>query len=87
MKECRGLGGISEVHGMREEDEIEELLLFGDQNKKKIEKRKKYLEDLWKKRNQQVQLRCGEGPGVARCEEGRTRKPQCRCKGKTGHYV
>ena len=25
-------------------------LLFGDQDKKKIEKRKKYLEDLWRER-------------------------------------
>ena len=35
-------------------------LLFGDQDKKKIEKRKKYLEDLWRERIQQVQLRCEE---------------------------
>ena len=37
---------------------MEELLLFGDQDKKKIERRKKYLEDLWKERKRQVQLRC-----------------------------
>ena len=52
------LGGIREIHGIREADEVEELLLFGDQHKKKIERRKKYLEDLWKERKQQVQLRC-----------------------------
>ena len=44
------VGGIREIHGLREADEVEELLLFGDQDKKKIEKRKKYLDDLWKER-------------------------------------
>ena len=57
LKDCRGLGGIREIHGIREADEVEELLLFGDQDKKK-EKRKKYLEDLWTEMKRQVQLRC-----------------------------
>ena len=57
LKECRGLGGIGEIHGKREADEVEELLLFGDREKMKIEKRKKYLEDLWSERRRQVQLR------------------------------
>ena len=61
LKECRGLGGIREIHGIREVDEIKELLLFCDQDKNKIEKRKKYLEDLWKERKRQVQRRCEEG--------------------------
>ena len=47
LKDCHGLGGIREIHGIREVDKVEELLLFGNQDKKKIEKRKKYLEDLW----------------------------------------
>ena len=67
LEDCRGLGGIREIYGIREADEVEELLLFSDQDKKKIEKRKKYLEDLWKERKRQVQLRC---EGVAMCEEG-----------------
>ena len=54
LKECRRLGGIREIHRMKEADEVEQLLLFGDQD----EKRKKYLEDLWRERRQQVQLRC-----------------------------
>ena len=29
-KDCRVLGGIREIHGIREVDEVEELLLFGD---------------------------------------------------------
>ena len=58
LKECRDLGGIREIHEIREADEVEELLLFGDQDKKKIEKRKKCLEDLWKERKRQVRLRC-----------------------------
>ena len=66
LKDCHGLGGIREIHGIREADEVEELLLFGDQGKKKIEKRKKYLEDLWKERKRQVQLRC---EGAARSGE------------------
>ena len=53
-------GGIREIHGIREADEVEELLRFGDQNKKKIEKRKKYLEDLWRERERKVRLRCEE---------------------------
>ena len=61
LKECRGVGGIREIHGIREADEVEELLLFGDQDKKKIEKRKMYLEDLWRDRTRQVQLRCEGG--------------------------
>ena len=40
LKECRGLGGIREIHGIREEDKLEELLLLHDQDK-----RKKCLED------------------------------------------
>ena len=66
LKDCHRLGGIREIHGIREADEVEELLLFGDQDKKKIEKRKKYLEDLWKERKWQVQLRC---EGVTRSGE------------------
>ena len=87
LKDCRRFGDIREIHGIREADEVEELLLFSDQDKKKIEKRKKYLEDLWKERKQQVRLRCDrvrERCGVARCEEGRTRKPQCCCKAILG---
>ena len=60
LKECRGLGGIREIHGIGEADEVEELLLFGVQDKKKIEKRKKYLEDLWRESKRQVQQRCDE---------------------------
>ena len=45
------------------EEKEEELLLFGDQDKKKIEKRKKYLEDLWRERKR---LRC---QGVAQSGE------------------
>ena len=90
LKECRGLGGIREIHGLgeaAEADEVEELLLFGVQDKKKIEKRKKYLEDLWREWKRRVQRGVRERHGVARCEEGRTRKPQCRCKGNTGHRI
>ena len=61
LKEWRGLGGIREIHGIREADEIEELLVFCDQQKKKIERRKKYLEDLWRERKLQLQRRCEEG--------------------------
>ena len=43
--------------------EEEELLLFGDLDKKKIEKRKKYFEDLWRERKP---LRC---EGAARSGE------------------
>ena len=57
LKECRGLGGVREIHGIREAYEIEEFLLFGDQDKKRM----KYLEDLWRKRKRQVQLRCEGG--------------------------
>ena len=51
-----------EIHRIREADVIEELLLFCDQDKKKIAKRKKkkYLEDLWRESKQQVQQRCDE---------------------------
>ena len=59
LNECRGLRGIGEIHEIREEDEVEELLLFCDQDKKKIEKRKKCLEDLGKER--MWQLRCKGG--------------------------
>ena len=38
LKECRSLLGIREIHGIREADEVEKLLLFSDQDKKKIEK-------------------------------------------------
>ena len=65
LKDCRSLGGIREIHGIRDADEVEELLLFGDQDKK-IEKTKKYLEELWKERKRQVQLRC---EGAARSGE------------------
>ena len=58
LKDCRVLGDIREIHGIREADEVGELLLFGDQDKKKIEKFKKYLEDLWRERKRQVRLRC-----------------------------
>ena len=45
LKKCHGLGGIREIHEVREADEIEELLLFCDhQDKKKIGYRKKFLE-------------------------------------------
>ena len=54
LKECRGLGGIREIHGVREEDEIKELLLFCNWDKKKIRERKKYLEDLWRERTQHL---------------------------------
>ena len=64
LKECHGLRGIREIHGIREADEVEELLLFRHQDK--IEKRKRYLEDLWKERKQQVWLRC---EGVAQSGE------------------
>ena len=47
LKECHGLSGIRENHEVKEEDKIE-LLLFC--NWEKIEKRKKYLEDLWRER-------------------------------------
>ena len=61
LKECSGFGGIREIHGIREADEVEELLLFGDRDKKKIEKRKKYLEDLWRERRRLEPLRCEGG--------------------------
>ena len=35
LKECLGLRGIREIHGIREVDKVEELLLFGDWDKKK----------------------------------------------------
>ena len=54
LKECRSLGGIREIHGIREADEVEELLLFYVQDGKKIEKRKKYLEDLWWERKRRA---------------------------------
>ena len=47
LKECHGLGGIREIHEVREEDKIKELLLFCDQDKKE-EEGKKYWEDLWR---------------------------------------
>ena len=50
---------IREIHRIREADEIQELLLFCDQDKK-IEKRKKYFEGLRKERKWQVQQRCKE---------------------------
>ena len=61
LNECRGLLYVKEILGIREEDEIEELLLFRDQDKRKIWKRKGYLEDLWRERTRQVQLRCEGG--------------------------
>ena len=51
LKECHGLCGIRENHEVKEEDKIQELLLFCDR-----EKRKKYLGDLWRERARQVQL-------------------------------
>ena len=47
LKQCHGLGGIREIHGIKEADEVEELLLLCDHDKK-IEMRKKSLEDLWR---------------------------------------
>ena len=71
LKECRGLGGIRKMYGIREADKVGELLLFGDQDKKKIEKRKKYLEDLWRERKRQMRQRC---EGAARSGEVWRRK-------------
>ena len=68
LKECHCLLGIREIHRIREADEVEELLLFGDQDKKKIEKRKKYLEDLWKERERQVRESGVEWQGVKKEE-------------------
>ena len=52
----------SENHEVKEEDKIE-LLLFCDWEKK-IEKRKKYLEDLWRERSRRVKLRCDGDRGA-----------------------
>ena len=38
LKNYHGLGGIREIHRIKEANEVEELQLFGDQDKKKIEK-------------------------------------------------
>ena len=35
LNESHGLGGIREIHGIREADEVEELLLFDDQTRRK----------------------------------------------------
>ena len=64
LKECHGLGGIREIHGIREEDEIEELLLFCDEDKREIGKRKKCLEDLWRERMQRVRRRDPDWQGA-----------------------
>ena len=81
-------GRLREIHRIREfrEAEVEELLLFRDQDRKKVEKRKKYLEDLLKERKRQVQLRC-EGVTQSGDVWRRTHKPQCHCKGKAGHCI
>ena len=50
LKECRGLCGIRESRVVKNEDNIEELLLFCDRDKRKIEKRKKYIEDQFRER-------------------------------------
>ena len=68
LKECRGFGDIRKIHDVREEDEIEELLLFCDQDKKKTGKRKKYLDDLWRERTRQVQRRAPQWRGVKKEE-------------------
>ena len=84
LKECCGLGDIMEIQGIGEVDEIEELLLFCDRNKK-IEKRKKYLEDLWKERKRagaaEVRRRDLEWHGVKKEELAR---PSAIAKAKLG---
>ena len=49
LKECQWLSSIRERHEITEEDKIEGLLLFCD-----LDKRKKYLEDLWREWSQWV---------------------------------
>ena len=43
LNECQGLSSISERHETKQEVKIEELLLFCGLDKKRIDKRKKYL--------------------------------------------
>ena len=60
LKECHGLGGVREIHRIREDSEIEEMRCFV----------KKYLEDLWRVLEGEDVAGAKEGPEVARCREG-----------------
>ena len=50
LSPCSGLRHIRARHGVREEDELVEMLLFGNQSTMKIEKWRKYLEESWRER-------------------------------------
>ena len=50
LKRCSGLRHVRARHGVREEDGLEEMLLFSCQSEMKIEKLRKYKEELWRER-------------------------------------
>ena len=50
FRKCNGLRHMSNRHGISEEVELEELLLFGDREDKDKERVKKYILDIWKER-------------------------------------
>ena len=50
LRQCSGLRHIRARHGVREEDELVEMLLFSNQSTMKIEKWRKYLEESWRER-------------------------------------
>ena len=54
LKWCRDLNSIGERHGVREEGQIEQLLLFSEPNNSEINERKKHLE-----REVEVAAGCG----------------------------
>ena len=45
LRQCSGLRHKRASHGVREEDELVEMLLFSNQSMMKIEKWRKYLEE------------------------------------------
>ena len=56
LRQCNGLRHIRARHGVRKEDELEEMLLFSNQSATKIEKWRKYLEESWRERVAAVEV-------------------------------
>ena len=56
LRQCSGLRHKGARHGVREEDELVEMLLFSNQSTMKIEKWRKYLEESWRERVAAVEV-------------------------------
>ena len=56
LTQCNRLRNIRARHGVREEDELVEMLLFSNQSVTKIKQWRKYLEESWRERVAAVEV-------------------------------